>query len=132
MYTNYTENASFWLSASKAEKRKFNLKRFEDDLRTNLAVRGHYREAKKEKCIAWYCSEEDEWKRSDKYNGSKGVVGWRPIYNRRHEKIDYSDEAEARNWAAAEHKARLRAQMPNKPSSEMNLFEQHLARRCQP
>ena len=100
VFVHYTENSTFWLNATKVERRLYNQKRFDDDMKANLLLKRHYRDQKKEKRIAWYSS--DGWQRTENYNGSKGIIGWRPKFNHRGEQMDYSEEAERRNWAEAE------------------------------
>ena len=148
IFTNFTANSTFWANATRAEKGRFNLKRFETDLRSNAALRDSFREHKKEKRVAWYNEQEGKWERTNDYNGSKGVVGWRPIFERNGcERMDYSDEAQQRYWAEAEvmehrkerqrqsddaykrHTAGLANEIPiSKPWGEMSPFEQHMAR----
>ena len=102
IYNHYKESSDFWQHTSKDEKRRFNLKRFEDDLRTNHSLQTSFRDAKKEKCIAWMNKVTCSWGRSENYNSSRGVVGWRPIFDVHNNKVDYSDEAEATRWAEVE------------------------------
>jgi phage/plasmid-associated DNA primase len=86
------KRSDFMLNATKEEKRKYNEKRFRNDLMTNVLVRKSYREQKKVSNVKIYDYEKNEW-RLDKQNSQDGIVGWKGIFKNGEygEKIDYDE-----------------------------------------
>lgn len=87
------KNSDFMKNATKEEKRKYNEKRFREDLQSNVLVRKNYREKMKVRYAKIYNYEKKEWK-FDIQNTQDGIVGWRPIFenDEGEEKIEYDED----------------------------------------